>query len=140
MRNALNERIAPAFEAIIAASMVALAAALVLSFYLGQVKAAEEGILKAQLAALRSQRRVFRVVNGREPADLRELVQEDHSIFPMGAHELPQQPGTAMLRPEAVEAAGADRDLYPVDPWGKRYSIEPVSGRIHSVTPGYEDW
>jgi len=86
------------------------------------------------------QEKLFTIVNGRGPVDMKELVNDDYSLFPMGGRPLKQQPSAGMLKSEAVLAAAVDKEGYPVDPWGNRYQIQPGTGRIHSATEGYEAW
>lgn len=132
--------ISSTFELIVAVFLVALAAAFMLSAYRAARVTADEGILTAQLRALRMQEKLFRVVHGKRPVDLRELVNDSYSRFPMGAKQTDRQPVTGLVEPEAVLAAAADEDGFPVDPWGRRYEVDPVTGRIHAVAGNYEDW
>jgi type II secretory pathway pseudopilin PulG len=135
-----GERIGSTFEILVAVFMAALAATFIVSLYLAQMKRVEEGVLRAQLRAFRMQQRLFTVVNGRGPRDLKELVNDSYSLFPLGAREVKEQPSTGMVSPEAVMSTAVDEQDHPVDPWGNRYVIDPVTGRIHSVTKSYEDW
>lgn len=135
-----GERIGISFEIMVGSLLVMVAGAFVASFFLTQIRKADEGVLKAQLRAFRTQQKVFTVVNGRAAWDMKELVNDSFSMFPLGGQDLEQQPGSGLLDPEAVRAAAIDMDDHPIDPWGNRYTIDPATGRIHSVTEGYEDW
>ena len=129
-----------ALESLAALLLAAVAAAMILAVYRGHMKAADEDVLKAQLQALRNQQKVFRVVHGRDPADLLELVYDSYSAFPLGAREEERAPITALIEPGAVMSVAVDRMESPVDPWGTPYEVDPVTGRIHSGTPDYENW
>jgi type II secretory pathway pseudopilin PulG len=135
-----GEWIASTFELLVAVLLAALVAAVMLSVYRAGLQTADEGILRAQLRALRMQGKLFRAVHGHAPQDLRELITDSYSQFPMGAAAKNEQPGTILLKPEVVQSVAMDEVGYPVDPWGKRFEMEPGTGRIHSVTKHYEDW
>lgn len=135
-----GERIGVTFEIMVGSLLVLTAGALVTAFFMTQVRKADEGVLKAQLRAYRTQQRVFTVVHGRMARDLKELVNDSYSMFPLGGRELEQQPSSGLLDPDAVRAVAVDAGDHPIDPWGNRYVIDPATGRIHSVTEGYEDW
>jgi len=131
---------ASAVETIAGVAVLMIIFAFMLSIYSGQVHRADEGILRAQLRALRMQAKLFKVVRGRWPQDTKELVQDPLSIFPLGAANLPQEPASRMLKAGPVLAVAADEDGYPVDPWGNRFVYERLTGRIRSGMEGYESW
>lgn len=113
---------------------------MMLSIYGTQVRRTNEGILVAQLRAMRAQARVFRVLMGRWPGDTRELVESRLSLFPLGAHDLDEAPVSKVLKDEPVIAYAVDETGFPVDPWGIRYAYDPLSGKIGSAQDKYADW
>lgn len=131
---------ASATETIAGVAVLMIIFAFMLSIYIGQIHRADDGILRAQLRALRMQAKLFRVVRGRWPQDTRELVQDSLSTFPLGAADIPQEPVTRMLKAGPVLAVAVDGDGYPIDPWGNRFVYERLTGRIRSGMEGYESW
>ncbi|GBE14901.1 MAG TPA: hypothetical protein ENH32_02115 [Proteobacteria bacterium] len=131
---------ASATETVVSVGVLMIIFALMLSVYSGQVHRADEGILRAQLRALRMQAKLFKVVRGRWPRDTRELVQDSLSIFPLGAADLPEEPASKLLKPGPVLAVAADGDGYPIDPWGNRFVYERLTGHIRPGTEDYESW
>jgi len=113
---------------------------IMLSIYGTQVGRANEGILTAQLRALRAQVRVFRVLKGRWPYDTKELVGSSISLFPLGALDLDEAPVSKVLKEGPVIAYAMDDMGYPVDPWGNRYAYDPVNGKIGSALEKYAGW
>ncbi len=113
---------------------------IMLSVYGTQVRRANEGIMTAQLSAMRVQVRVFRVLEGRWPDDTRELVGSRFSLFPLGALDLDEAPVSKILKDEPVMAYAADDMGYPVDPWDNRYAYDPVTGKIGSALEKYAGW
>jgi type II secretory pathway pseudopilin PulG len=113
---------------------------IMLSIYGTQVRRANEGILTAQLRAMRAQARVFRVLSGNWPDDTKELVNSRLSLFPLGALDLEEAPVSKILEDEPVIAYAVDDMGYPVDPWGNRYAYDPVTGKIISSMEKYADW
>ncbi len=140
MRERQGERGATAAETAAATVLVMGLFALMIALYSSAVSRAEEGVLRAQLHALRNQERVFRAVSGRHPRDLLELVRSSLSLFPLGTADLAIAPVSRALREEAVRPAAMDGAGYPVDPWGNRYAYDASTGRVRSATPGRERW
>jgi hypothetical protein len=135
-----GERGATATEAAATAALVLSLFAVMIGLYSSAVSRAEEGVLRAQLRSLRNQERVFLVLSGRHPRDLRELVRSPLSLFPLGTADLPAAPVSQALRGEAVRPAAMDGEGFPIDPWGNRYAYESSNGRVRSATPGRERW
>ena len=131
---------ASAAETIAGVGVLMIIFTFMLSVYIGQVHRADEGILRAQLRAMRMQIKLFRVVRGRWPLDTRELVQDPLGVFPLGAADIPQEPASRLLKTGPVLAVAADSDGYPIDPWGIRFVYEPLTGRVRSGMEGYESW
>jgi type II secretory pathway pseudopilin PulG len=120
--------------------LIGLIAAVMLTLYRSTTKTADEGILVAQLRALRMQQKLFRVVHGREPNDLKELVYDDYSVFPLGGAGREGGAAADLWKPGAVLAVAANRSGDPVDPWGAPYVMDPETKRIYSGTKNYETW
>ena len=129
-----------ALEISAAVFLIGLIAAVMLVLYQSSVKRADEGILQSQLRALRMQKKLFRVVHGREPSDLKELVYDDYSTFPAGGRDMEGTTTAGLFKPAAVLAVAVNRFGDPVDPWGAPYVMDPVTKRIHSATKNYENW
>ena len=131
-----GERGASAVEAAVAACLLLGVAAVMIVIYLAAVERAQDGVAVARLRALRTQERVFRVMVGRRPRDLRELVESHWSLFPLGTAGLAVEPVSLALRAQEVDPTAMDAAGYPVDPWGRRFAYDPATGGIRCATQG----
>ncbi len=98
---------------------------------------ARETALKAELANIRTSIRLFRILNKRQPASLRELM-EKKILLPARAGGGPYE-GSILneqyLMPNAVDKYGNVLDAF-----GHSYTYDSVNGIVRSTTQGYEDW
>ena len=93
--------------------------------------------LRSELANIRSSIKLFKMLNGRNPRSLTELI--DKEIM------LPARIGSdrysssifdrKYLVPNAVDQKG-----HILDAFGNRFQYNPVNAEVKASTKGYEDW
>ncbi len=135
-----NERGLTAPEATVALVVLMGMFAVMLAVYGSQMRRINEGIMTAQLRAMRTQVRVFRAVKGRWPEDIKELVHSPWNMFPLGAFDVEEEPVTRILKEEIEINYAVDELGFPVDPWGGRYAYDPENGKVGSAQERYSDW
>jgi type II secretory pathway pseudopilin PulG len=111
---------------LIAGLMVAL-----MTYYGRMIQEARETGLRTGLVSIRLSIQLYRVLNGHNPVDLKELLSKRFLM--------PIQKGT-IFSDQYLQAQALDPSGYPVDPFGKRYLYDPTLGRVSSDTDGYESW
>jgi hypothetical protein len=96
---------------------------------------AGETALKAELVNIRTTVKLFRILNGRYPASLRELT-EKKVLLPANKDSFS---GAILddryLLPNAVDTEGNITDAF-----GTPYVYDPGKGTVRSGTNGYENW
>lgn len=106
---------------------------LVVGFLVGsniyyQQRAGKQKTLFYQLQILRNAINLFKIVNSKDPENLRVLA--------TGYYKFPGEDQTRRY----IENAPIDERGEVVDPFGNIYNYDAVSGWIRSSTKGYEFW
>lgn len=99
--------------------------------YQRMAREAREVALQISLGNIRKAIQVYVLTKQKIPADLRDLLREKY-IFPI-------QEGT-VFTDQYLKTNALDHTGYPVDPFGNRFGYDPNTGRLYSMTKGYEKW
>jgi len=126
-----------ALDALITLSLIAVLFGVVVPRYQRVAQEARETAIQAELANIRTSIRLFRMIQGMNPHDLRELMEREVL--------LPARVGRARgeealfkktyLMPHAVDDRGNVLDAF-----GNPFSYDRENGTVRSGTAGYEDW
>lgn len=124
-------------DAIITLCLIGILAGFVIPRYQRLARAAQEAALKAELSNIRSSIGLFRLLNGRNPISLRELIEKNVM--------LPARVGSSAysgsifkqkyLMPHAVDGEGNVLDAF-----GGRFEYDRNKGGVKTTTKGYEAW
>lgn len=98
---------------------------------------AQRTALRAELANIRRSIELFKALNGRNPADLRELAQKQ---FVMPAHRSPGSFPAAAIKGAYLSATAVDAEGNILDPFGNPFSYDPGRGEVRTATKGLETW
>lgn len=122
-------------DAVITLCAIGILIGVVIPKYQQVAHEAQEAALKMELANIRTSIRLFKMLNGRNPASLREMIEK--KVL------LPAQIGgysgsifkESYLMMNAVDAQGNK-----VDAFGKPFIYDSTRGEVRSSTKGYENW
>lgn len=133
----LNRKGLTIIDAVISLCLVGVLFLVVVPRYQRVAHEAQESALKAELKNIRTTIRLFKILNNRNPASLRELV-EKRILMPIGPGEGPAAGAIFSenyLMPNAVDAKGNILDAFD-----HPYIYDSLNGIVRSTTQGYEDW
>jgi type II secretory pathway pseudopilin PulG len=119
------------FDTLLVCILVSILIGTVIPYYQQLAREAKETALQTGLANIRKGIDLYRVLQGRLPADLKSLV---HARYIIPAREDTFFSGE-YLRSQATDSTG---NL--VDPFGNQYRYNPLKGTVSSGTEGYETW
>jgi len=124
-------------EAVIALCVIGLLTGVVISKYQRTVKAARESAVKAELANVRTSIQLFRMLNGRNPKSLTELI-EKNVMLParVGA----DQYSGSFFKQKYLTANIVDKKGNMLDAFGNYFCYDPVRGEVRSSTKGCDIW
>jgi competence protein ComGC len=124
-------------DAVITLCLIGVLFLVVVPRYQRVAREAQEAALKAELKNIRTTIRLFKILNSRNPASLRELV-EKRILMPAGPGGDPDAGSIfseKYLMPNAVDARGNILDAFD-----NPYTYDSLNGIVRSTTQGYEDW
>lgn len=100
-------------------------------------RAAQEEALRTGLMNIRTSITLFKVVNGRHPDNLRELI-EKNMMLPARIGSGPLSGSVFKQKYLITNAVDAQGNI--LDTFGNRFLYDPVLGEVRSSTPGFEQW
>ena len=92
---------------------------------------AKEIVLQAELKNLRAVITFYYAIHKKYPEDLKEMKEKGYIEF---------SPESRVVRREYLKLLTADKEGYPLDPFGNRYLYDKKTGEVMSGTKGYEKW
>lgn len=114
------------YEIVIVTIVVSLAVILAVSLYASRAKYRKGEMLSRELGTMRSALTTYKLLNKKNAADIKALVESEYEMDGVKRTYLDRLP--------------MSEDGKIVDPFGNPYFYNPSSGWISSVTPGYERW
>jgi len=123
-------------DAVITLCLIGMLIGVVLPKYYRVAHEAQEAALRTELANIRTSVRLFIMLNGRNPASLREMI-EKKVMLParIGGGYTGSIFKESYLMKNAVDAEGNKVDAY-----GNPFHYDPQRGEVRSSTKGYENW
>lgn len=123
-------------DAVITLCLIGILIGVVIPNYQRVAREAQEAALKAELANIRTSIRLFKMVNGRYPTSLREMI-EKKVMMPaqLGGGITGSIFKESYLMMNAVDAQGNKIDAY-----GNSFVYDSRRGEVNSSTKGYENW
>lgn len=118
-------------EIIVVFCMVAILIGTFANYASYVLRIGKETVLRNELANIRMTIEYFRIINGRLPADLKELVNKE--LTSSKEHSIIQQ--KKFLEPHRFDNQG-----FVLDPFMNRYVYTAWDGQVHSGTKGFESW
>lgn len=124
-------------ETLITLCLIGILTGIVIPKYQFMAREAQVSALKAELTNIRTSIRLFKMVNKRNPASLKEMIEKKVM--------LPARTGgdkysgsifiDSYLMRKAVDALGNKMDAF-----GNVFTYDSVRGEVRSSTKGYETW
>jgi len=125
-------------DALISLCLIGILIGVVIPKYQRVAREAQEAALKMGLTNIRTSIRLFRMLNERNPRNLKELV-ENEVLFPARSGKEPYA-GPIFFDEKYLVKQAQDAEGHPVDAFGNRYAYDPVRGEVKASTKGYESW
>lgn len=132
-----GERGRTLLEALLVLILISILLFLAVDRFTSSVRPVKEAALQIELSNLRSAINFYATLNGKLPATLKILLNEN-AIVPK--RDIEGDKFRLVLLGKYVESMTADKDGYPTDPFGNRYAYDPATGMVRSSTRGYEKW
>lgn len=128
---ARNDNSFSTLELCICVFLIGLAILAAIGIYHHFLIQAKEIVLQAELKNLRAVIIFYYGSHGKFPEDLQEMRQKGYIEF---------SPESAVVRKAHLQLLSADKEGYPLDPFGNRYVYDKNAGDVISGTKGYEKW
>jgi len=124
------------FETLVVLCIIGALAGVVVVKYQQVMQAARESAVKSELSNIRTSIRLFKYLNNRYPANLREMIEADVMLpARIGKGYTGSLIKQRYLLPNAMDEQGNI-----IDAFGNPFFYEPVRGEVRATTEGYERW
>jgi len=124
-------------DAVITLFLIGILIGVVIPKYQRVAREAQEAALRTELANIRTSIRLFKMLNTRNPANLREMIEK--KVMLPGRVGSDIYTGSfykeSYLMKNAVDAEGNKVDAY-----GNPFLYDSRRGEVRSSTKGYENW
>lgn len=125
------------FEAIFTLCLIGILIGVVVQKYQRVMLAAQESALKTGLANIRMSIKLFRLLNNRNPNDLKELVKKE-VILPGKVGK--DRYTASLFKQKYLTEQATDAKGNIVDAFGNLFSYDAGRGEVKPTTKGYENW
>jgi type II secretory pathway pseudopilin PulG len=132
-----NQKGMTVVEAIIALIVIGLLTGIVISIFQRVVNAARESAVKTELANIRTSIQLFRMLNGRNPKSLTELIQKN-VMLPARIGADPYS--GSFFKQKYLTANVVDEKGNMLDAFGNYFCYDPVRGEVRSSSKGCDMW
>ncbi len=125
-------------EAVVSLCLIGILIGVIIPKYKRMAHAAQETALKTGLTNIRTSIKLFKLLNGRNPRSLNELIEQNVMLparIGKGPYSGPVFFNQKYLKMEAVDTQG-----YLLDPFGNHYTYDAILGEVKSSTEGYDAW
>ena len=138
MRQGLQQKKRPKIiDVIVSLCIIGVLFGIVIARYQRVYHEARKTALRSELTNIRSSIDLFRMLNGRNPRDLTELM-EKNVVFPA---RIGQDSFTGSIwEQKYLMSSAVDEDGIILDAFGNPFQYNPVSAEVRATTKGYEDW
>jgi len=124
------------FDAVITLCLIGIVIGVVIPKYQRVAHEAQETALKTELANIRTSIILFTMLNGHNPASLKEMIETKVM--------LPARIGTgytgSIFKESYLIKNAVDVEGNKVDAYGNPFLYDPQRGEVRSSTKGYENW
>lgn len=124
-------------EAVITLCLIGVLFGVFVSIYPRMAREAQETALRSGLSNIRASIRLFRMLNGRDPRSLAELVEKE---VLMPARVGADAPSGSVFQQKYLMERSVDKQGNIVDPFGNPFAYDPLRGEVKATTAGYENW
>ena len=123
-------------DAVITLCLIGILIGVVIPKYQRVAREAQETALKTELANIRTSIILYTMLNGRNPASLKEMI--ERKVM------LPARIGTgytgSIFKESYLMKNAVDEEGNKVDAYGNPFLYDPQRGEVRSSTKGYENW
>jgi type II secretory pathway pseudopilin PulG len=124
-------------DAIITLCLIGVLFGVFASRYPRMAQEAQETALRSGLSNIRASVRLFRMMNGRNPRSLTELVEKE---VLMPARVGADAPTGSVFQQKYLMERAVDKQGNIVDPFGNPFAYDPLRGEVKATTAEYENW
>ncbi|MDH4163666.1 MAG: hypothetical protein OEW15_13400 [Nitrospirota bacterium] len=124
-------------DTVITLCLIGILIGVVIPRYQRLAREAQETALKAELVNIRTSIELFRLLNGRNPRSLRELI-EKNVMLP--ARIGPDAYTGSFFKQKYLMPHAIDEERNVLDAFGNRFEYEPYKGEVRTTTKGFEKW
>ena len=123
-------------DAVITLCAIGILVGFVIPKYQRVAHEAQEAALKTELSNIRTSIRLFKMLNGRNPASLREMI-EMKVMFPA---RIGSGYSGSFFKQSYLMKNAVDEEGNKVDAYGNPFLYNPQRGEVRASTKGYENW
>lgn len=124
-------------DAVITLCIIGVLIGIVIPKYQRMAHEAQEAALKSELSNIRTSIELFRMLNGRYPNSLNELI-EKNVMLPA---KIGSNPYTgSILDQKYLMLNAVDEKGNIIDPFGSPFEYDLFRGEVRATTKGYETW
>jgi len=138
VKRGLNAKGLAVYETLVTLCLIGVLTGVVIVKYYRVFQEARETAIKAELVNIRTSINLFKMLNGRNPQGLKEMV-EKKVMFP--ARIGPDKyTGPIFFKESYLMEYATDKEGNIIDVFGNPYAYDAIKGEVRTTTKGYETW
>jgi Tfp pilus assembly protein PilE len=125
-------------DAVITLCLVGILIGVVIPKYQRVAREARDTAVRAELANIRASINLFRLLNGRNPLSLKEMVEKKVMLPARVGSD--KYTGSIFLKESYLMAYAVDKEGNIIDSFGNPFFYDAIKGEVRSSTKAYENW
>jgi len=125
-------------ETVISLCLIGILVGVVIPKYKRVAHVAQETALKTGLTNIRTSIKLFKMLNGRNPRSLHEMI-EKNVMLPARVGTQPTT-GPVFFKQQYLMLQAVDGRGNVIDVFGNPYFYDPINGIVRATSKGYENW
>jgi type II secretory pathway pseudopilin PulG len=126
------------YETVVALCIIGVLTGVVIVKYRQVTRAAQDSAVRTALGNIRTSIQFFKMINGRNPQSLKEMVEKKAMLPARTGHD--KYSGPIFLNESYLMEYATDKTGNIIDVFGNPFAYDAIKGEVRSTSRGYESW
>jgi type II secretory pathway pseudopilin PulG len=138
VKERLNDKGLSVYETVVTLCLIGVLTGVVIVKYRQVTRAAQDSAVKTALVNIRTSIQLFKMINGRNPQNLKEMVEKKVMLPARIGHD--KYSGPIFLNESYLMEYATDKAGNIIDVFGNPFAYDAIKGEVRSTSQGYESW
>jgi type II secretory pathway pseudopilin PulG len=125
-------------DAVISLCLIGILIGVVIPRYERVARKAQEVALKTALVNIRTSIKLFKILNGRNPQNLKEMIEKEVMLPARIGSD--KYTGAIFFKESYLIEYAVDKEGNIIDAFGNPFIYDAPKGEVRTITKGYETW